>query len=254
MENAKSVGMPLGNQFKLSNSNSPQTDSEHVKMRVTPYASAIGSLMYAMICTRPDIAHAVEVVSRVMSNPGVMHWKAVKWILRYLRGTKDRALLFGKGKLILFGFVDADFAGSDYDRRRSTMGYVFTYSGTAISWVSKLQKVVTLSTTEAEYVAVTEAAKELIWLQHFLGELGKLQANVILHSDSQSAIHLAKNPAFYSRIKHIEIKYHFIRQLLEKKALQLEKIQGEKNPVDMLTKAVAMEKLKLCMASTGLDD
>ena len=90
MENAKPVGMPLGNHFKLSNSDSPQTDSERAKMRVTPYASAIGSLMYAMICTRPDIAHAVGVVSRFMSNPGVMHWEAVKWILRYLRGTKDR--------------------------------------------------------------------------------------------------------------------------------------------------------------------
>ncbi|KAL2231966.1 UNVERIFIED_CONTAM: Retrovirus-related Pol polyprotein from transposon TNT 1-94 [Sesamum indicum] len=214
MENAKPVGTPLGNQFKLSNSDSPQTDSECAKMRVTPYASAIGSLM----------------------------------------GTKDRALVFGKGKLTLFGFVDADFAGSDYDKRRSTTGYVFTYGGTAVSWVSKLQKVVTLSTTEAEYAAVTEAAKELIWLQHFLGELGKPQADVILYSDSQSAIHLAKNPAFHSRTKHIEIKYHFIRQLLEKKALQLEKIQGEKNLSDMLTKAVAMEKLKLCTASTGIDD
>ncbi|KAL2232510.1 UNVERIFIED_CONTAM: Retrovirus-related Pol polyprotein from transposon TNT 1-94 [Sesamum indicum] len=116
MENAKPVRMPLGNQFKLSNSDSPQTDSERAKMRVTPYASAIGSLMYAMICTRPDIVHAVGVVSRFMSNPGVMHWEAVKWILRYLRGTKDRALVFGKGKLTLFGFVDADFAGSDYDK------------------------------------------------------------------------------------------------------------------------------------------
>ncbi|KAL2226511.1 UNVERIFIED_CONTAM: Retrovirus-related Pol polyprotein from transposon TNT 1-94 [Sesamum indicum] len=246
MENTKPVGTPLGNQFKLSNSDPPQTDSERAKMRVTPYASAIGSLMYAMICTRSDIAHVVGVVSRFMNNPRVMHWEAVKWILRYLRGTKDRALVFGKGKLTLFGFVDVDFAGSDYDRRRSTTGYVFTYGGTAVSWVSKLQKVVTLSTTEAEYVAVTEAAKELIWLQHFL--------DVILHSDSQSAIHLAKNPAFRSRTKHIEIKYHFIRQLLEKKALQLEKIQGEKNPTDMLTKVVAMEKLKLCTASTGLDD
>ncbi|CAA0813897.1 cysteine-rich RLK (RECEPTOR-like protein kinase) 8 [Striga hermonthica] len=114
-------------------------------------------------------------------------------------------------------------AGSDHDKRRSTTGYVFTYGGTAVSWISKLQKIVTLSTTEAEYVAVTEAAKELVWLQNFLNELGRPQEDLALYSDSQSAIHLAKNPAFHSRTKHIEVKYHFIRQLLEKKMLQLKK-------------------------------
>ncbi|CAA0842975.1 Uncharacterized mitochondrial protein AtMg00810 [Striga hermonthica] len=113
-------------------------------MRVTPNASAIGSLMYAMVCTRPDIAHAVGVVSQFMRNPGVIQWEAVKWILRYLRGTKDRALVFGRGTLTLSGFNDADFAGSDHDKRRSITGYVFTYGGTAVSWISKLQKIVTL--------------------------------------------------------------------------------------------------------------
>ncbi|CAA0826363.1 cysteine-rich RLK (RECEPTOR-like protein kinase) 8, partial [Striga hermonthica] len=141
------------------------------------------------------------------------------------------------GTLTLSGFVDADFAGSDHDKRRSTTGYVFTYGGTAVSWISKLQKIVTLSTTEAEYVAVTEAAKELVWLQNFLNELGRPQEDVALYSDSQSAIHLAKNLAFHSRTKHIEVKYHFIRQLLEKKMLQLKKIRGDRNPADMLTKA-----------------
>ncbi|CAA0823451.1 cysteine-rich RLK (RECEPTOR-like protein kinase) 8 [Striga hermonthica] len=238
MDIAKPVGVPLGSQFRLSNKDSPKDDSEKERIRITPYASAIGSLMYAMVCTRPDIAHAVGVVSRFMSNPGVMHWEAVKWILRYLRGTKDRALVFGRSTLTLSGFVDADFAGSDLDKRRSTTGYVFTYGGTAVSWISKLQKIVTLSTTEAEYVAVTEAAKELVWLQNFLNELGRPQEDVALYSDSQSAIHLAKNPAFHSRTKHIEVKYHFIRQLLEKKVLQLKKVPGERNPVDVLTKVI----------------
>ncbi|CAA0830164.1 cysteine-rich RLK (RECEPTOR-like protein kinase) 8 [Striga hermonthica] len=211
MDIPKPIEVPLGSQFKLSNKDSPKDDSEKERMRVMPYASAIGSLMYAM--------------------------EVVKWILRYLRGTKDRALVFGRGTLTLSGFVDADFAGSDHDKRRSTTGYVFTYGGTAVSWISKLQKIVTLSTTEAEYVAVTEAAKELVWLQNFLNELGRPQEDVALCNDSQSAIHLAKNPAFHSRTKHIKVKYHFIRQLLEKKMLQLKKIRGDINPADMLTKA-----------------
>ncbi|CAA0829662.1 cysteine-rich RLK (RECEPTOR-like protein kinase) 8 [Striga hermonthica] len=189
MDIAKPVGVPLGSQFRLSNKDSPKDDSEKERMRITTYASAIGSLMYAtaigslmyaMVCTQPDIAHAVGVVSRFMSNPGVMHWEAVKWILRYLRGTKDQALVFGRGTLTLSGFVDADFAGSDLDKRRSTTGYVFTYGGTTVSWISKLQKIVTLSTTEAKYVAVTEAAKELVWLQNFLNELGRPQEDVAL--------------------------------------------------------------------------
>ncbi|CAA0807701.1 Pentatricopeptide repeat-containing protein -chloroplastic [Striga hermonthica] len=133
--------------------------------------------------------------------------------------------------------------GSDLEKRRSTTGYVFTYGGTAVSWISKLQKIVTLSTTEAEYVAVTEAAKELVWLQNFLNELGRPQEDVALYSDSQSAIHLAKNPAFHSRTKHIEVKYHFIRQLLEKKVLQLKKVPGERNPADMLIKAAKRDEM-----------
>ena len=142
MENAKPVSTPLGSQFKLSNKDSPKNDSERASMRNTPYASAIGSIMYAMICTRPDIAHAVGVVSRFMSNPGKQHWEAVKWILRYLRGTTDRVLCFGSNELALTGFVDADLAGSDLDERRSTSGYVFTYGGTVVSWTSRLQKIV----------------------------------------------------------------------------------------------------------------
>jgi transposase InsO family protein len=252
MENAKPVNVPLGSQFKLSSKDSPKSQEERAQMQKTPYASAIGSLMYAMVCTRPDIAHAVGVVSRFMSNPGRKHWEAVKWVLRYLRSTTDQALCFEGKEIVLAGYVDSDFASSDLEKRRSTTGYVFTLGGTAVSWASKLQKVVALSTTEAEYIGVTEASKEMVWLQNFLRELGKEQGNSILYSDSQSAIHLAKNPAFHSRTKHIEVKYHFIRHLLEKKTLQLEKILGSKNPADMLTKVVTLEKLKLCMASAGL--
>lgn len=151
----------------------------------------------------------------------------------------------------LQGYVDVDHAG-EADHRRSTSGYVFTVGKTAVSWVSKLQKIVALSTTEAEYVAVTEASKEMIWLQGLLDELGMRQKENVLHSDSQSAIHLAKNSAYHARTKHIGLRYHFIRSLLEDEVLKLEKNLGSRNPADMLTKTVTVDKLKLCATSVGL--
>ena len=156
-------------------------------MSKVPYASPIGSLMFAMVCTRPDIVHVVEFVSRFMSRPGKQHWEAVKWILRYLKGLSDTCLCFTGASLKLQGYVDADFAG-DIDSRKSTTGFVFTLGGIAISQALNLQKIITLSTTEAKHVASTEAGKEMIWLHGFLDELGKKQEIGILHSDSQSAI------------------------------------------------------------------
>jgi len=202
MQNAKLVTIPLASHFKLSKEECPKTREEMAHMSKVPYASAIGSLMYAMVCTRHDIAHAVGGVSRYMNNPTKEHWMVVKWILKYLRGTTNQALCFGGSSIDLQGYVDADMAG-DRDNRRSTIGYVFTIGGTTISWVSKLQSVVALSTTKAEYVAATKASKEMIWLQRFLYELGKKQELGNLYSDSQSAIHLAKNSAFHSKTKHI---------------------------------------------------
>ncbi|CAJ2639359.1 unnamed protein product [Trifolium pratense] len=149
MGSAKPVSTPLASHFRLSKNQSPQTEEEKESMANIPYASAIGSLMYAMICTRPDIGHAVGVVSRFMSNPGKAHWEAVKWILRYLRGTIEKCLYFVKGELKVQGYVDADFAG-DVDHRRSTTGYIFTVGTGAVSWISRIQKIVALSTTEAE--------------------------------------------------------------------------------------------------------
>eukprot|EP00253_Pinus_taeda_P019608 PITA_19608 len=120
------------------------------------------------------------------------------------------------------------------------------------SWVSKIQSVVALSTKEAEYVVTTEASKEMIWLQRFMGELGKEHDMGTLYSDSQSAVHLAKNSAFHSRTKHIQLKYHFIRSLLEDGELKLEKIHTSQNPADILTKVVTREKLRICSVSIGL--
>ena len=196
------MSIALDSHFKLSKKQSLKTEEERDHMSKVPYASTIGSLMYAMVCTRPDITHAVGVVSRFMSRLGKQHWEAVKWILRYLKGSSDICLCFTGASLKLQGYGDADFAG-DIDSRKSTTRFVFTLGGTTISWALNLQNIVTLSTTEVEYVATTEAGKEMIWLHGFLDELGKKQEMVILHSDSQNANFLAKNLAFHSKSKHI---------------------------------------------------
>lgn len=206
MKEAKVVSTPLATHFKLSKNQCPSNEIEKLDMTKVPYASAVGSLMYAMVCTRPDIAHAVGTVSRFLSNPGREHWNAVKWILRYLKGTSDLKLCFGGEKPILFGYCDSDMAG-DIDSRKSTSGYLIKLAGGAISWQSKLQRCVALSTTEAEFIAITEACKDLLWLKKFLQELGLTQERYVLFCDSQSALYLAKNQTSHSRSKHIDVRY-----------------------------------------------
>ena len=128
MKDAKSATSPLAGHHKPSSKECPSSKMEKEEMSKVPYQSAVGSLMYAMVCTRPDIAYAVGVVSRFMTNPGQAHWNAVKWILRYLKGTSRSCLCFGSGHLVLQGYTDADYAG-DADSRKSTSGYLMTYAG-----------------------------------------------------------------------------------------------------------------------------
>ena len=143
-------------------------------MKTTPYESAVGSLMYVMVCTRPDIAYSVGVVSLFLDNLGKKHWKAVKWILCYLRGITKKCLFFGNEKLELNDYTDADRTG-DKDSRKSTSWFVTTFAGGAVSWQSTLQKCVALSTTEAEYITSTEVCKEMLWMKNFLLEFGVKQ-------------------------------------------------------------------------------
>ncbi|KAH9792408.1 hypothetical protein KPL71_004103 [Citrus sinensis] len=170
-DKTKPVCTPLAPHFKLSSSLCPRSQEECDYMARVPYASVVGSLMYVMICTRPDISQAVSMVSRYMHNPGKNQWLTVKWILRYLYGTVDVGLLFKKdcGQQCV-GYYDSDFAG-DLDKQRSTTGYVFTLGGSPVSWRSILQSTIALSTTEAKYMTVTEAVKEAIWLKGLLGDL-----------------------------------------------------------------------------------
>uniref|UniRef100_A0A2N9FNK6 Integrase catalytic domain-containing protein n=1 Tax=Fagus sylvatica TaxID=28930 RepID=A0A2N9FNK6_FAGSY len=220
MKHAKLVSTPLGGHFKLSKKSCPSSNKEKENMASIPYSSAVGSLMYAMVCTRPDIAHAVGVVS--------------------------------SSKPVLEGYTNADMAG-DLDGRKSTSRFLFTFVGGAVSWQPKLQKCVSLSTTEAEYIAATEAGKEMLWMKRFLQDLGLKQDEYVVHCDSQSALDLSKNSTYHSRMKHIDVRYHWLRLIVDQQLMQLRKIHTDKNPADMLTKVVPKEKLELCAGSTGMN-
>ena len=207
--------------------------------------------MYVMVCTSPDLAFSVGAVSRFLSNPGKDHWNAVKWIMRYLRGTSHLKLCFDIEKPVLVGYTNADMAG-DIDSRRSTSGYLITCAGGAVSWQSKLQKCVALSTTESKFIAVTEASNELLWMKKFMQELDFTRERYVLFCDSQSAIHLGKNSTFHSRSKHIDVRYHWIREVLEAKLLELEKIHTDDNGADMFTKSLPRGKFEVCHSIAGM--
>ncbi|CAL2237889.1 unnamed protein product [Prunus armeniaca] len=165
MQEAKAISTPLAAHFKLSGQQCPKSEEKLQVMEKVPYANAVGCLMYAMVCTRPDIAQAISVVSKYMANPGKQHWDAVKWILRYLKGSWRQRIMFEKQKenARVLGYVDVDYA-RDLDKRRSTSGCVFTCAGVPISWRALLQPITAFSTTEAEYIALAEVGKEAIWL------------------------------------------------------------------------------------------
>ena len=240
MNKSKSVSTPLAQHFKLSMKHAANTEEEKEYINKVPYASCVGSLMYSMVCTRPDLAHSMSVVSRFIANPGAEHWEAVKWIMRYIKGTLNAGLVFRNESQFseeITGFVDSDFAGN-LDSRKSLTGYVFTALGGCISWKSNLQKVVALSSTEAEYMAATEAIKEAIWLRGLTDELGFKSDDITVHCDNQSAIHLMKNPMFHEKSKHIDIKMHFIRDVIHSKQELIKKISTHDNPADIFTKSV----------------
>ncbi|KAH9792396.1 hypothetical protein KPL71_004098 [Citrus sinensis] len=170
MENSKIGLLPFRHGITFSKDQSPKTSEEIERMRRVPYADAVGSLVYAMLCTRPDICFAVGMVSRYQFNPGPQYWTAVKHIIKYLKRTKNYMLVYSGDELIPVGYTDSDFM-SNKDSRKSTSGYVFTLGSGAISWMSVKQSCITDSTTKAEYVATSEAAKEAIWLRKFLRNL-----------------------------------------------------------------------------------
>jgi hypothetical protein len=255
MEDCKPIGTPLDTNSKLTKAMAPKSDAEIEEMQSIPYQSAVGSLMYAMLGTRPDIAYVVGALSQYCSNPGPAHWNAIKRVFRYLKGTINYTLRYeGNNKDRLVGFCDADWAGN-VDDRRSTTGCAFIIAGGAVSWNSKKQATVALSSTEAEYMAATQATKEAIWLRKILTDLGYTQDQpTVIYGDNQSCIALTKNPTYHARTKHIDIQHHFVREKVEDGTIKLVFCGTEDMAADVLTKGLSRDKHGRFSNMIGLAD
>lgn len=250
-EDAKPLSLPMDPNTRLSSTQSPSTTEEFARMRDVPYHEAVGSLMYASLGTRPDITYAVQCVSRFASKPGLAHWDAVKRIFRYLKGTLDLWLTYGAQEKKLIGYTDAD--GSMAEDRHAISGYAFLLHGGAVSWTTKRQEIISLSTTESEYVAITHASKEAIWLRSLISQIfSETLTPTTLFSDNQSAIALTKDHQYHARTKHIDIRFHFIRWIVENGSMSLVYCPTNDMLADSLTKALPSPKVKHFATELGL--
>jgi hypothetical protein len=220
-------------------------------MKKVPYREAIGSLMYASVATRPDITYAVSTLSQFLENPGEAHWEAVKRVFRYLSGTHDHVLTYGGERHELLGFTDAD--GSSQEHRHAISGHAFLIDGGAVSWSSRKQELVTLSTAESEYVAATHAAKELIWLCRLKGDLSApATESTTLFCDNQAAVRLTEADNYHARTKHIDIRYHFIRDVVAGGKVALVYCPTDDMTADILTKALPRWKVARHSLALGI--
>ena len=250
MADSKSVSTPMDIGVKLTH---PEGAMEK-KYAELPYRELVGALMYLATATRPDIAHAVSFLSQFLTNYRQEHWTAAKRVLRYLRRTPDIGITYGCGGSSIIGFSDSDWGNCLTDRRSYT-GYIFMYNGGAVSWESRKQRTVALSSTEAEYMALTEASKEAIHLKGLLKFLNSEDTpEVIVFSDNQGALKLAENPVFHARTKHIDIRHHFVREAINNGSFQLCYVSTEEMAADVLTKGLPRSKHDKCRSLIGLGE
>jgi hypothetical protein len=251
LQDANPLSIPMEPSAKLSVDQCPTTERECNEMKNVPYREIIGSLMYAALATRPDISFVTSTLGQFMHNPGKTHWEAAKRVLRYLKGTRELELVLGSTKNGLTPYTDADHASQEH--RHSIMGYAVLIDGGAISWSSKKQPIVALSTTEAEYIAAAHATKEVIWIRTFLAEITRpLTEPTMLLCDNQSAIALTQSTQFHARTKHIDIRYHFIREAVSGGVIELEYCPTNDMVADALTKPLARAKLGRFTEMLGL--
>ena len=239
LSDAVSHTLPLPEGFRLYPTGDEQSPLCSKSEREI-YKSLLGSLLYAAIGTRPDISTAISILGRVQLEPTVAHLRALKGVLLYLKGTASTAITFGgpSSDLTLRGYCDSDYAGSpNEEQRRSTSGYVFTLAGAPISWFSKLQQTTTLSSTEAEYVAITECVREVILLRNILSQLGFPQPSpTSIRCDNNGAMVFAQEHYTSQRAKHIDVRLHWIRQSIAAGVASLSHIPTRDNPADLFTK------------------
>ncbi|XP_050139286.1 uncharacterized mitochondrial protein AtMg00810-like [Malus sylvestris] len=235
MEECKPISTPVECGVKLTK------HDEGESVDPTFYKSLVGSLRY-LTCTRPDILNAVRLVNRYMENPTTTHLKTAKRILRYLKGTVNFGLFYSSSdNYKLVEYSDSDWAGNS-DNRKSTTGFVFFIGDTAFTWMSKKQLIVTLSTCEAEYVVATSCVCHAIWLRNLLKELNMPQEEPTeIYVDNKSAIALANNPVFHDRSKRIDTRYHYIRECIARKDVQVEYVKSQDQVADIFTKPLKQE-------------
>lgn len=243
MDDCNPVKTPVDTNQQLSTEMSPQSPTQVDEMKNVPYREAVGSLLYLSQCTRPDISFAVGYVSKFNNQPGKAHWNAVKRIFRYLKGTIDHKLTFSKKESSeLVGFCDSDW-GSDINDRKSCSGYVFLWYGGAISWSSKKQHTVAFSTAEAEYMALSAACQETLWLIQLRKELIGSKSSTVIFCDNKSVIDLSNNPIYSARTKHIDIRHHFVRELIQKRKVELKYIETGRMTADNLTRELQLKSI-----------
>ena len=246
---------PIVKGDKFSRSQCPQTDVEREEMRVVPYSSVVGSLMYAQVCTRPDIAFAVGVLGRYLNDPGRQHWQAAKKVLRYLQGTKDLMLTYRQTNILdVVGYCDSDFAGC-IDDNKSTTGYVFMMGGGAVSWKSVKQTLTASSTMEAEYIACYEASCNAVWLRNFISALGivdSISRPLKLFCDNSAAVAFSKNVRSTSRSKHISVKFYFVKEKVAESLIDVQYISTHSMLADPLTKGLPIAVFQEHVSQMGL--
>ncbi|KAK8578706.1 hypothetical protein V6N12_069050 [Hibiscus sabdariffa] len=255
MEESKRGFLPMRNSISLLKEMCPSSPQERECMSQILYVSAIGSIMYVMICTRPDLSYALSMTSRYQANPGEGHWIAVKNILKYLRRTKDVFLVYGgEEQLSIKGYTDASFQ-TDKDDSRSQSGFVFCLNGGAVSWKSSKQDTVADSATKDEYIAASEAAKEAVWIKKFVTELGvvpSISDAMELCCDNNGAIAQAKEPRSHQRSKHILRRFHLIREIIDRGDVEIYKVHTDDNIADPLTKPLTQQKHDRHTESLGI--
>lgn len=229
MQDCNAVSTPIESGTDLKKG---KTEDESLESRCR---ALIGSLMYASLGTRPDLCYAISYLSRFQAYPSEQLWNALKRVLRYIKGTLDYKLVFNRGVEELIAYTDADWAG-DQDDRKSTSGCILKVYGCTVSWCSVKQQCVALSSTESEYVALGKGITEGCWIRNLLRELGLGCDSFKVYVDNQSAIHVAKNPEHHKRLKHIDLKMHFVRDKVSKGIVSLIYINSRNQLADVCTK------------------